>query len=33
MPFLRNKFSKVFEDLFAMTELTEMTHIYDHTKK
>ena len=33
MPFMRNEFSKIFEDLFTMTKFTEMTHIYDLTKK
>ena len=31
MLFLRNEFSKIFDDLFTMTELTELTHIYDLT--
>ena len=30
MPFLRNEFSKVFEDLFTMTLFRKMAHIYDH---
>ena len=29
MPFLRNEFSKIFEDLFTMKLFTEMTQIYD----
>ena len=32
MPFLRNEFSKIFEDLFTMREFTEMTHIHDRPK-
>ena len=32
MPFLRNEFSKIFQDLFTMTLFTKMTHIYDQTK-
>ena len=32
MPFLRNEFSKNFEDLFTMTLFAKMTHIYDQTK-
>ena len=31
-PFLRNEFSKSFEDCFTITLLTKMTHIYDQTK-
>ena len=33
MPFLRIEFPKIFEDLFTMTSFTEMTYIYDQTKK
>ena len=33
VPFLRNEFSKIFEDFFTMTLFTKMTHIYDQTKK
>ena len=32
MPFLRNEFLKIFEDLFTMTEFTKMTHIYVRTQ-
>ena len=32
MPFLRNEFLKIFEDLFTMTLFTKITHIYDQTK-
>ena len=32
MPFLRNEFSKIFEDFFTMTQFTEMTHIFDQTE-
>ena len=32
MPFLRNEFSKVLEDLSMMTWFTETAHIYDPTK-
>ena len=32
MPFLRNEFSKIFEDLFTMTLFSKMTQIYDQTK-
>ena len=32
MPFLRNEFSKIFEDLFMKSVFTEMTHIYDYDK-
>ena len=32
MPFLRNEFSKIFEEIFTMTLFTKMTHIYDQTK-
>ena len=32
IPFLRNEFLKVFEDLFTMTLFTKMTHIYGQTK-
>ena len=32
-PFLRNKFSKVFEDFLTITLFTEMTYIYDKKKK
>ena len=33
MPFLRNEFSKIYEDSFTMTKFSEMTHDYDQTKK
>ena len=29
-PFLRNEFSKIFEDLSTMAQFPEMTHICDH---
>ena len=32
MPFLRNEFSKIFEDIFTMTFFTKVTNINDHTK-
>ena len=32
MPFLRNEFSKIFEDLFTVTLFTKMIHFYDQTK-
>ena len=32
MPFLRNEFSKVFEDLFTIALFRKMTHIYDQMK-
>ena len=32
MPFLRNEFSKIFEDFFTMALFSEMTHIYDLSK-
>ena len=32
MSFLRNEFSKIFEDLFVMTLFTEMTNIYDQRR-
>ena len=30
--FLRNEFSKIFEDFFGVTKITEITHIYDQEK-
>ena len=32
MPFLRNEFSKIFEDLFTVTLFTEITRMFDRTK-
>ena len=32
MPFLRNEFLKIFEDLFILTLFSKMTDIYDQTK-
>ena len=32
MPFLRNEFPKLFEDLFAKTLFTKINHFYDQTK-
>ena len=32
MLFLRNEFSKIFEDLFMMTQFTEIAQIFDLTK-
>ena len=32
MPFLRNEFSKIFEDLFTITLFPMKTHISDQTK-
>ena len=32
MPFLRNEFSKICENLFTMTFFAEMTHFYDQMK-
>ena len=33
MPFLRNEFLKIFEDVFTKMLFTEMTHIHDQRKK
>ena len=33
MPFLRNEFTKTFEDFFTLTQSTEMTNIFDPTEK
>ena len=32
MPFLRNEFSKIFEELFTITLFSKMKIIYDQTK-
>ena len=32
MPFLRNKFSKIFEERFTITKFWKIMKIYDQTK-
>ena len=32
MAFLRNEFSEIFENLFTMTLLTDLTHMYEQKK-
>ena len=32
MPFLRNEFSSLFEDVFTVTSFKKMTNFHDQTK-